>query len=338
MRKLQDKIIRSQRGFTLLEIIVSLLIIGIIMVPVGSILYLFIFSPAQLTAAVTVANNSRNAVRQIAEDARQATSFSTSTDPEYGTFVWTDRTRFPVSTHSVRYLFSDPESSLLREETVGSSTLVSLVSSNIQDYEDVSIVLAGTVVIASVTSTTDIIFADRTSNTSIRAQMRPDLPEAQPSPPPIRLAWDDYESDDFSGGTGWSGDWFVSGGVVVSSSNGPFEGNFHVELTGQGATSSLERSLDLSGETSVSITFAVKVDSFEAGDKARLRVSPDEIEFTTVRTWDDADSDGVYHIEEIGLSLFTMSSEFIILFEANLSNSGDLFFIDDIEIVTAWEP
>ena len=40
----------------------------------------------------------------------------------------------------------------------------------------------------------------------------------------------------------------------------------------------------------------------------------------------------------LDLSSGTMSSEFFIVFEANMTDTGDLFFVDDIKIVTAWEP
>ena len=91
---------------------------------------------------------------------------------------------------------------------------------------------------------------------------------------------------------------------------------------------------DLSGrsEGDKSETFRAKVESFEGSDSARVMVSPDGTNWTTVKTWTGADSDGIYKLVDIDLSGFTMTSRFFIAFEGNMSSAGDRLFIDDIEI------
>ena len=127
----------DQAGVPLVELLVSLTIIGLITVPLVGVINQFIFIPSRLSAAVTAMNDSRSAVRWIAEDARQATSFTSSTEPDYGTFSWTDRTRFPVSAFSVRY-FLAASSTLMRDESVNGVTSTNLITDTILDFGDVS--------------------------------------------------------------------------------------------------------------------------------------------------------------------------------------------------------
>ena len=177
-----------------------------------------------------------------------------------------------------------------------------------------------------------------TRNASIRAQRRPVLQTTHPTPPPIRLAWDDLESGDFTGGSGWLGDWAVVGIADVTGLGVPFEGAFHLRLrqATTTATSTAERSLDLSGQSKVRVQFQAKADAFDPGDVAQLRVSPDGVNFTTVRNWSDGQDDNVYRFEDIDLSSFSMSAEFFIAFDAVLSVPGGRFFVDDLVVVRSW--
>ena len=334
MRGMESIRASGQVGVTLLEVVVGLAIMGLIVVPLAGIINQLIFVPGQWSASVTLMNNTRTAVRWIAEDARQATTFTSSTDPEYGTFTWTDRTLFPIATHTARYFFSESDGSLMREETVHGRSQTTLVARQIGEYGDVSIQESDGVVRATVTSTADAILSTPTQNAGITAQMRPVLPSAQPTPPPFRLAWDDFESGDFSGGSGWLGPWITAGDAAVVSVQAPYEGTFHLQL--RRADGYVDRSLDLSGQTNVRIQFWAKAQSFEAGEYAELLVSPDGSDFTTVRSWVDGEDDDIYRREDIDLSYFSMTSEFWIVFDAEMSGVGDMFFVDDLKIVSSW--
>ena len=157
-------------------------------------------------------------------------------------------------------------------------------------------------------------------------------PTPTPVPLPAIAASDDWESGNFSGGSGWLSNWTVLGGqdTNVTSQNSPYVGVFHLRLRGSDGYAS--RDVDLSGRSSVHLTFRAKVESFEGSDSANVSVSSDGISWTVVRTWTSADSDGIYKLVDIDLSSFTMTSQFFIAFEGNMSNAGDRLLIDNIEV------
>ena len=143
-----------------------------------------------------------------------------------------------VNVHSVRYYHATSTSSLMREETIDGDSRANLVAPNIEAYADVSIQEIGRLVTVSVTSSADAIRDTITHNAVIKAQMRPVHPVAQPEPPPFRLAWDDFESGAFGGGSGWLADWSVVGATSVTSEDTPLEGVYHLRListTGDGS-------------------------------------------------------------------------------------------------------
>lgn len=101
----------------------------------------------------------------------------------------------------------------------------------------------------------------------------------------------------------------------------------------------MDRALDLSGQSDVHLQFWAKVDSFEAGDFVDLLVGPSG-SMTVVKTWTNADDDNTYHFVDIDLSSYTitMYSEFYIAFDAEMSGTGDYFYVDDlvIRVVPPW--
>ena len=166
-------------------------------------------------------------------------------------------------------------------------------------------------------------------------------PTATPVPPtatpvavplPAVAASDDWESGGFSGGTGWISSWTVLGGkdAKVTRQDSPYAGDYHLRLSGSNGYAS--RDVDLSGRTGDHLTFRAKVDSFEGSDSARVMVSPDGIIWTVVKTWTFVDSDGIYKLVDIDLSSFTMTSQFFIAFEGNMSSKYDRLLIDNIEV------
>jgi len=191
-------------------------------------------------------------------------------------------------------------------------------------------------VTASVTSTQESIVEDIIQTSTITALMRPVLPTPYPTPPPCRLAWDDFETGDFIGGSGWLDDWYAEGDASVINTQGPYEGSFHLQL--RRATGYVDRSLDLSGRTNVRLQFWAKADSFEPGEFVELTVSPDGAVYTPVRTWVDGEDDNVYRSEDIDLSSFSMTSEFWVAFDAEMSGTDDMFFVDDLKVVSTWAP
>ena len=338
MRYVVKRDAKSQAGVTLLELVIGLAIAALLVVPIAGITNQLIFLPGQWSASITVMNDARAAVRSVADDTRQAAAFTTSTEPYYGTFVWNDWIGYPTSSYEVRYFHSTStgEGALMREETLNGVAWTTLVAEGIREYDDVSIQGSNGLVTASVTSTRESIVEDIVQTSTIKALMRPVLPTPYPTPPPLRLAWDDFETDDFTGGSGWLDDWYDSGDASVVSTQGPYEGSFHLRL--RRANGYVDRALDLSGWTNVRLQFWAKADSFEPGEFAQLLVSPDGAVFTPVRTWVDGEDDDMYRFEDIDLSSFSMTDEFWIAFDAEMSGTGDLFFVDDLKVVSTWTP
>ena len=153
---------------------------------------------------------------------------------------------------------------------------------------------------------------------------------------PTIIAQDNLESGDFSGGSGWVSPWATQGDSSVVSSGGPYEGTYHMQLRrGNGL---VERGVDLSGQTDVRLQFQAKASSFDAGETATCSVSTDGVAFTVVRIWEDGEDDDVYRFEDIDLSSFAMTSTFEIACASNMSGPGDLFFVDDLKVISQVVP
>jgi PKD repeat protein len=148
---------------------------------------------------------------------------------------------------------------------------------------------------------------------------------------PDTIASDDFESRNYSGGTGaWAGAWEAQGDVRISSWGGAHSGRSHALLRRN--TGQLQRTVELAGATGVSLRFWARVRSFEGSDQAFVRVSPDGVDFTTVKTFDAADSDNTYRFYEIDVTGFAMTDDFVIRFDAEMSSRRDYLYIDDVEV------
>lgn len=143
------------------------------------------------------------------------------------------------------------------------------------------------------------------------------------------IACDDFESGGWSGGEGWLWGWWYEGDSAVTTFGTPYEGAYHLRL--RSYSGYVDRALDLSGQSDVHLQFWAKVDSFEAGDFIDLLVGPSG-SMTVAKTWTNADSDNIYHFVDIDLSSYTMSSEFYIAFDAEMSGTDDYFYVDDLVI------
>lgn len=147
------------------------------------------------------------------------------------------------------------------------------------------------------------------------------------------IASDDFESGGWSGGSGWLYDWYDEGDARITGDGMPHGGSYHLRL--RRASGYVDRAVNLAGQTNVRLQFWAKADSFEAGEYAECLVSPDDVNWTTVKTWVDGEDDNIYHFYDIDLSGFTMSSEFWIAFDAEMSGKYDYLYIDDLEVVSA---
>ena len=150
----------------------------------------------------------------------------------------------------------------------------------------------------------------------------------------VDIATDDFESNDFSGGAGWLGDWSVAGDASIESTGGPKQGTYHLRMRNN--TGIAVRSVDLSTTTDVRARFWGKSDSFEAGETATFAISEDGISYTVLRVWEDGEDDNVYRFEDIPLDLssFSTTTNVRIRFQSNMSGVGDQFYIDDLKLVS----
>jgi hypothetical protein len=141
---------------------------------------------------------------------------------------------------------------------------------------------------------------------------------------------DDFESGGWSGGTGWLDDWYPQGDASVTTSGTPYQGSYHLRL--RYGTDYVKRAVDLSAQTEAHLQFWAKADAFEAGETAQCLVSENGTDWTAVHTWVDGDDDNIYHFHDIDLSPYTLTSEFWIAFQANMSSRRDYFYVDDLKI------
>ena len=144
------------------------------------------------------------------------------------------------------------------------------------------------------------------------------------------VASDDFESNTWSGGTGWLGSWTATGMTSVINGEQPYEGNYHARI--RASSGGIKRAVDLSNLPDLELEFMARVKIFEQGDEAKLKISNDGINWTELYTWTYLDSDDTYYEHEIDLSPYTMSSQVYIWFDAIVTNGGDKFFVDDLEI------
>jgi hypothetical protein len=167
--------------------------------------------------------------------------------------------------------------------------------------------------------------------------VRGDLVTIRVVPPAtVTAANDDFSSDDFTGGTGWSGDWVTTGNVAVVSTSTTFPNSPHAQL-GAGS-SSLTRTIALPADTTgLGIQFWAKLEQFDPSDSLEVQISHDGGPFTTVRTFSAAESGAGFKFYggsvsggPITLSWYPATAATAIVRFQLVSGNG-IFTIDDIK-------
>ena len=141
------------------------------------------------------------------------------------------------------------------------------------------------------------------------------------------IASDGFESNSFSGGTGWLAPWNVTGAADVAQSQDPYSGAKHLRLRGAATAT---RTVDLSRWTDVELGFWARADSFEPEDRVRVEVSPDGNSWVALETWEDGNDDNLYHLYEFDLSGMPMSNTFFLRFVSQMNEPSDYFFVDEV--------
>ena len=80
----------------------------------------------------------------------------------------------------------------------------------------------------------------------------------------VQVASENFESGDWTGGSGWLSNWSTAGSSDVIKQNSPYQGLYHMRL--RSSVSYANRSANLSGQSGLHLTFWAKVNSFEPSD------------------------------------------------------------------------
>jgi hypothetical protein len=149
-----------------------------------------------------------------------------------------------------------------------------------------------------------------------------------------QVAYDGFESGDFSGGVGWKAAWYKQGAPTkVVSTEGPYAGAYHLKM--QGRNGYVERSVNLVSYSTARLTLYAKVNSFEGSDFADLLVSSDGVNWHVLRSFTVADSDDAYHYYDFNITQYGLSDNFYVAVDTEMSsNSNDYLYFDEIKIVT----
>jgi hypothetical protein len=145
-------------------------------------------------------------------------------------------------------------------------------------------------------------------------------------------AEDDFESGDTDGGLGWDdSQWSVNNSAEARTQDGPIQGSWHVRIRKDG---SMERDVDLTGESQVFLSFWLKAKGFENSDDAQVIITPDGGSSTVLQTWNNGDDDDTYaqytyDLDTLGLTPGTL---FTLRFEMNGNKNDDKIHVDDIQI------
>ena len=110
---LQKRVRQSESGFTLIEIIVSLAVLGMITAGIGSTLALITRTAVEKLPEIAVHDQLRSVAALIKDDVGHAESFKLETSPTYLTLRWRDQSTFPPTPYRVQYYWED--SALVRQ-------------------------------------------------------------------------------------------------------------------------------------------------------------------------------------------------------------------------------
>lgn len=146
----------------------------------------------------------------------------------------------------------------------------------------------------------------------------------------VIIATDDFETGNWSGGSGWLNDWYSEGDADIRSDGSPYGGSYDLRL--RGGTGYVKRDVDLSNHPNANLQFWAKANSFEGDEEAQCLISANGSDWTAVKTWVNGDDDNTYHYYDIDLSSYDLSSQFWIAFDANMGAANDQFYIDDLAV------
>ncbi len=158
---------------------------------------------------------------------------------------------------------------------------------------------------------------------------------ATPTPTPSGPApiTEGFESGNWSGGTGWTSAWSLSGSssyTTLLTSSSPQSGSWHARLRANGT---ITRPFSLSGYSSATLTFWAKASSWENGDGAAVQVSTNGSNWTNVLTFVNGfDNNSSYQQQQVNLNAYAGQGTVYLRFQGQMSSSADYFYIDSIDV------
>jgi len=141
------------------------------------------------------------------------------------------------------------------------------------------------------------------------------------------VAYDNFNSNSFTGGEGWLAQWLTSGNASIATDYA-LEGGACAKIT---QTGRIERQLDLSGILNPKLIFDSRSVYFEAGDAAYIKIDDGSGE-QIIDTITSEHSDKVYHQHVIDLSPYAQSTNFKIIFAGAMDETLDYWYLDRIRV------
>jgi len=138
-------LLRKNRGFNLIEVLIALAISSLMLPVIGGAFYMLMTIPDNERTELTATNEVRSAADWITWDAIRAADFTYGDEPVYCTFSWEDRTGAIIYSYEVEYRWDNGK--LIREETVErweteqwllDSQYGLAIARNIESYSDVT--------------------------------------------------------------------------------------------------------------------------------------------------------------------------------------------------------
>ncbi|MEW6233089.1 MAG: prepilin-type N-terminal cleavage/methylation domain-containing protein [Chloroflexota bacterium] len=175
--------LRSQRGFSLVELLVAMGIAAFVPIGIGGVVYLLFIAPSIGNARLDAEHDLQNAATWIARDGNMASAFTTRPTPYYGDFTWTDWSGASPTYYTSTYSYSGQA----LQRTLDSGTVspaTTILARHIAQQGDIVFSSGLGVVTATITSTTSSAQGPVVLTTTVTAKLRPTLAESVPTPVP----------------------------------------------------------------------------------------------------------------------------------------------------------
>lgn len=175
--------LRSQRGFSLVELLVAMGIAAFVLIGIGGVVYLLFIAPSIGNARLDAEHDLQNAATWIARDGNMALAFTAGKGTDYGTFTWTDWTTGSPTAYTSTYGYSSQALQRTLDSGAG-SPVTTILARHIAQQGDIVFSSSSGVVTATITSTTSSAQGPVVLTTTVTAKLRPTLTESVPTPAP----------------------------------------------------------------------------------------------------------------------------------------------------------